>query len=43
MEPALATSIRQECPPVRVFYGTLGGGNVVVCLFQPKSLFGTNG
>ena len=42
MEPALANSIQGECPPVRVFYGTLGGGNVVVCVLQPKNAFKTN-
>lgn len=42
IEPALANSIRQECPPVRVFYGTLRGGNVVVCVLQTKEAFKTN-
>lgn len=43
MEPALATSIRHECPSVRVFYGTVGGGDVVVCTLQPKSAAGARG
>jgi uncharacterized membrane protein len=43
LEPALANSIRQECPPIRIFQGTLGGGNVVVCALQPKSAVKTNG
>ena len=43
MEPALAKSIRDGCPPVRVFQGTLGGGNIVVCVLQPKTAIKTNG
>jgi len=43
MEPGLADLIRHECPPVRIFYGTLAGGNVVVCVLQPKMAIKTNG
>lgn len=42
-EPGLASLIRQECPPVQIFYGTLGGGDVVVCTLQPKLVSETNG
>ena len=32
LDPALADLISDDCQPVRVFQGTLGGGNVVVCV-----------
>jgi uncharacterized membrane protein len=42
MEPTLANSIRDECPPIRVFQGTLGGGDVVVCALQLKNVSKTD-
>jgi 4-amino-4-deoxy-L-arabinose transferase-like glycosyltransferase len=31
MEPALGEAIQRECPPLQVFPGTLGGGQIIVC------------
>jgi mannosyltransferase len=39
--PELMAAIRQECPPARVFPGTLGGGDLIVCAIEPSAA--TNG
>jgi hypothetical protein len=33
--PALMSEIRRDCPTMKVFKGTLGGGDVFVCRMQP--------
>jgi len=33
--PALMSEIRRDCPTMKVFKGTLGGGDVFVCKVQP--------
>jgi len=35
MEPELAALLQQECPPIKLFRGTLAGGDVIVCTLPP--------
>jgi len=37
MRPMLGNSIRQKCPQVVAFHGTLSGGDVFVCATPPKN------
>lgn len=37
IEPDLMQMLRSECVPARVFRGTVGGGDVTVCVAQPIS------
>jgi mannosyltransferase len=34
--PGLMDAIRRECAPQRVFPGTVGGGDIVVCVIEPN-------
>jgi mannosyltransferase len=34
--PELMAAIRRECTPERVFPGTVGGGDIVVCMVEPN-------
>jgi hypothetical protein len=34
--PVLMSAIRSECTPKQVFRGTVGGGDIVVCVVEPN-------